>query len=274
MGHLTAAKYYGGKARVQLNRWLQNRLPYEHRQVYVEPFAGMLGVLLNRKPAFVEIVNDLNNHIFTFWRVIRDCPDALKHKIQHTFHCRQTYDYAMNLLHGGDSDKEDLVEQAWAVYIVLEHSLMHELGDQWGWVKRFARRGDSGDVFAQKLDALRQRMMHVQIEHIDAIKLLERTARVPNALIYCDPPYPTADTSPYQTNQLDIDQLSTALKAQRGKVAISGYRDEWDHLGWEKHTLEVPFTVVDTANGITSQQKTECLWVNYIAEKKQQTLFD
>ena len=46
---------------------------------YVEPFAGSLGVLLNRPLPFVgvETVNDLDAFIVNFWRAVRHRPDEL-----------------------------------------------------------------------------------------------------------------------------------------------------------------------------------------------------
>ena len=45
--------------------------------VYAEPFAGSLAVLLNRRPAKREVVCDRNGFICNFWRAIRWDPDAV-----------------------------------------------------------------------------------------------------------------------------------------------------------------------------------------------------
>ena len=54
------------------------------------------------------------------------------------------------------------------------------------------------------------------------------------------------------------------LKAQKGKVALSGYGDEWDMLGWEKHQKETytPLGTTKEANAKVSN-RTESVWCNY-----------
>ena len=63
--------------------------------------------------------------------------------------------------------------------------------------------------------------------------MLERTADGDYAVIYCDPPYPSANTTPYAWGNLDFDRLADLLRLQKGDVAVSGYPGEWDCLGWE-----------------------------------------
>ncbi|WP_234347606.1 DNA adenine methylase [Streptomyces specialis] len=60
--------YFGGKTR--LAGTIAALLPdHDH---YVEPFGGSLAVLLAKRPARAETVNDLDRHLVTFWRVLRD----------------------------------------------------------------------------------------------------------------------------------------------------------------------------------------------------------
>ena len=54
-------------------------------------------------------------------------------------------------------------------------------------------------------------------------------------MIYADPPYPTAAAAHLYARTVDFDRLAETLLAQQGKVAVSGYGDEWDSLGWERH---------------------------------------
>src|SRR6266508_5596067 len=60
--------YYGGKT--TLADRIVELLP-AHRH-YIEPFAGSLAVLLAKPPALFETVNDLDQQVMTFWRVLRD----------------------------------------------------------------------------------------------------------------------------------------------------------------------------------------------------------
>src|SRR4051812_18284415 len=75
-------KWHGGKGghNGKLARWIVSLMP-EHTH-YVEPFAGGLAVLLHRDPddsrlwvspdkGVSEVVNDIDQDLTTFWRVLR-----------------------------------------------------------------------------------------------------------------------------------------------------------------------------------------------------------
>ena len=66
--------YYGNKRRHAPDIWAR----LGATKVYVEPFAGSLGVLLNRPRipnGGVEVVNDKNGHVANLWRSIKLHPD-------------------------------------------------------------------------------------------------------------------------------------------------------------------------------------------------------
>ena len=58
----------------------------------------------------------------------------------------------------------------------------------------------------------------------------------------------------------DWDALTEALLAQRGRVAVSGYGDEWDHLGWQRH--ERTGHMRDHRPG-SYTVRTEVVWTSY-----------
>ena len=114
---------------------------------------------------------------------------------------------------------------------------------------------------------LGDRMRDVYILRRPAVKLLQRASDIDHAVIYCDPPYPTSSVSPYRYGDIDKDELTEVLLAQRGFCAISGYGDEWEHLGWrreERKALRI------NINGKT-EPRLEVLWLN--RESAQRRLF-
>lgn len=76
--------YYGGKARWANAVWERFGVP----DVYVEPFAGSLAVLLaNPSPAKREVVCDTDGMICNFWRAISADPEAVaRHADYPTIH--------------------------------------------------------------------------------------------------------------------------------------------------------------------------------------------
>ena len=102
-------------------------------------------------------------------------------------------------------------------------------------------------------------MWHTQIECYDALKLLDDIKDREYAVIYADPPYWTANTTAYKHQSFNIDDLTDLFLAQKGKVAISGYPGEWDHLGWHKEIKGA--TRYNIKN--VPEPRTEVLWMNY-----------
>ena len=67
-------------------------------------------------------------------------------------------------------------------------------------------------------------------------------------MVYVDPPYDnTIGTEGAYRHGVDRDALLDVLRVQRGRVAISGYGDEWDALGWERHEYETVSLLGDPA---------------------------
>src|SRR3990167_7987308 len=64
----------GGKA--YLCNWIIEKIPDNHK-VFVEVFAGSCVISINKKPSETTIINDLDLHLITFWKVLQD---SLKRK--------------------------------------------------------------------------------------------------------------------------------------------------------------------------------------------------
>lgn len=76
--------YFGSKVKVAPR--IVDLLP-PHRG-YVEPYAGSPSVLLAKMPAPFEVVNDIDQDLVTFWRVLRDQPEDLTRVCSLTPHSR------------------------------------------------------------------------------------------------------------------------------------------------------------------------------------------
>lgn len=87
-----ALRYHGAKFR--LAPWVMQFFP-DHR-VYVEPFGGAAGVLLQKTRAYAEVYNDLDDDIANFFRVLRDPAqaDELMQQLQLTPYARSEFDLA------------------------------------------------------------------------------------------------------------------------------------------------------------------------------------
>ena len=252
--------WYGGKAAVgrKIGPWINSLLPRDRDVTYIEPYAGMLGVLLGRPRSKTEIANDLNARVVNWWEVVRDRPDEFKYKLDHTPRSEQLFRDAIATMDDGTC-----VERAVKFHIVVMLGIAHGDGVPGGFaVVYMAAMPRAPHWFAKRIPALARRVAGVEMTCSPATDILARYADDANAVVYCDPPYRTADTSTYAVDQQDHDETVDLLKMQRGRVAISGYRDEWDELGWQRHELPVPVNVV-RQNTQMIVQRTEVLWTNY-----------
>lgn len=249
----TALPYYGGKALAN-GSWVARQLPVT--DTYVEPFAGMLGVLLKRPPVKCEIVNDLNGDIANWWRQMRDDYGELERLVTLTPRSRDHLEEANATLRNKSSS---LLRRAWATHICLAQGMHGRTDGRASF--RLSKNPSVGSPFCrwahERFVAIADRVANIQIECTDATSLLERTANQKEAVIYVDPPYHSAMRA-YKHADVDVDALTEALMAQRGKVALSGYKGEWEHLGWRSAT----FDTISWASP-TRSKRVEVLWMNY-----------
>ena len=236
--------------------WIASLLPpIVPNQLYVEPFAGMLGILLQRQRATYEIANDIDGRVVNWWRVVREQPEALARLIAYMPHSRAEFEAAHARI-TEDPARTGLDAALDFTVITLQSLTRGNAGS--GWIRDHGpagRRTDWSAGLQGRIDALAQRLRRVQLECGDAIPLIEQTARHSHAVLYCDPPY--SGTTGY-AHSVDRDALRDALLTARASVAISGDGDEWDHLGWRKETRNA--TVL---RGATGSRRRETLWMNY-----------
>lgn len=277
MTKLNGLNWTGGKGAnsVPQGTWIASMLPQTTECCYVEPFAGMLGVLLQRKPSKTEIANDTDSLLINWWRVVRDEPRELVRRLELTPHSRLAYNDALKIL--ATSEIEDKIEEARLWTIAISQSISKTMGKS-GWSIQYShtrgssRRGANHQIgkWEKKIMALAERMKPVQLECRPAEEILERLVDNPHAVIYCDPPYPSA-TEFYGNTDLNVPLLTELLAAQKGKVAISGYGDEWNELGWERH--ECPGLSGGTPSATEGAVvRREILWTNYEAQRQERLL--
>ena len=240
--------------------WIMSLLPsVEPHQTYIEPFAGMLGILLARPKAHCEIVNDLDGRVVNWWRAVRDEPEELARLVALTPYSRDEFNAAWNRLK--DCPDATGVRAALDFTIAVSQNVTSSPA-RGQWVARHSKDVNFYTL-RSRISALGERVSEVQLENRPAEKVLARSAREQKAVIYCDPPYRNAadPSDTYKEFEYDRTAITDALLAQRGSVAISGYGDEWDHLGWRRH--EWPVKTSSVGGDGSNVPRTEVLWTNY-----------
>ena len=234
---------------------------------YVEPFAGMLGVLLQRPRAAAELINDADGNLVAWWRAVRDTPDRLAHHLRYTPYARAEYVNATSVLRSDDATQ---LERAVAVHVVLYQGIGRNLNatpGQWSRTRKPVDKTGYLEAVDAQIQSLAGRLRSVQIEHGDAVELLAWAGAEPSAIVYADPPY-RGVYRPY-AHAVDFDALEAVLRDCHARVAVSGYDDDWDALGWERHeraTHTVP------ASRHAGRERVEVLWTNYAATAQERML--
>ena len=259
---LRGLPYYGTKAvNKPVGRWVAAQIP--HDRYYVEPFAGMLGVLLQRKPSRIEIVNDLNSNVVNWWQVVRDKPDELTEWCANTPNSRQVFQTCKTLL----TTSSDNVVRAGAFTHLMMFSYYNQ-GEYW----QYPMLSDtSRQHLPNKIRALANRMRNVNLENRDALDVIADVVTHPDAVLYCDPPYQHTTKPPGRASDklpdLDHDAMCQLLATAKCKVAVSGHdKSEYDLPGFNVTSIEVAVTT--TTADTPKQRRTEMLWTNYPTDNK------
>ena len=261
--------YFGGKNPCRgINKWIVGIIGHPRRdETFVEPFAGMLGILLSRLPASKEIANDRNGDIVNWWLAVRDHPEDFAELIFNTPVSRQIFEDSIDLL---ASDESDMMRRALAQHVCMTQNVMATpVPGKSNWGCRIAKFPRTEIKIGRlkihaEIRALADRMRAVQLENRDALDIIERTIEYENALLYCDPPYAGACIKGYGLDTLDRPRMAELLMAHKGRVAVSGYADNWDCLsGWNRHEFRDKSRVGPQRSGRKWSPRTEVLWTNF-----------
>ncbi|WP_254383547.1 DNA adenine methylase [Mycobacteroides chelonae] len=253
---MTAVKppvaYYGAKT--ALARTIVSMFP-EHKR-YVEPFAGSLAVLLAKPHAPLEVVNDLDHNLMTFWKVLRDRPTELARVCMLTPHSRVERNLAKHI----PSDVTDL-ERARLVWSALVQGRTGTLANT-GW--RHTKSAVDGRMlrgYVQRIETVAERIRDVSLECRPAVEIIEKYGASDDNLLYCDPPYlGSTRRHNYKVEMLSEAkhrELGEALHGCRATVVLSGYHSPlYDDLYGDWFRVELAAT---TGQGV---ERTEVLWSN------------
>lgn len=275
-----AFPYYGGKTVLA-----QVITPYfpTTAKTYVEAFCGSAAVFFaapRGRWAKVEILNDLNSNVVTFFRVMRDHPEDLIEKAQLMPYSREELYRAIDVINDGGEEKDETT-RALAFFVACAQSFAAKR-TSWSLpsmlhrtprVKTWKRR-----TSPEFLWQVAQRLRAAHIENYPAeevIKLYDG----PETFLYLDPPY-LAVNDPYGKNaaysgfdmkEPEHEAFIDLVASCQSMIAISGY----DHplyarlteAGWSK--VVIPWrataatgTYTEDENTESRKDREEILWLN------------
>lgn len=253
-------KYPGAKNRIAA--WITKHIP-EHK-IYCEPFFGSGAVFFNKKPCYNEILNDIDDEVYNFFKVLRTKSSELVEAINLTPYCRTEYESAYQRATANDVERaRRFAVKCWQGF---------GCGNKY---KNGFRRGigetspNPAKAWNELPDTLRdasERIKNAQIEHKDAIELI-KSLRGKETFIYIDPPYLLSTRKKHLYNH-ELEEgyhvkLLKVLCESDCKIMISGYENDlYDNYlkGWKKATKS---TLAEN-----SIKRTEVIWMNYETEEQ------
>ena len=214
-------KWVGGKSR--LRRHIIPLLP--PHTCYVEPFAGAAWVLFGKPPSDVEVINDIDQDLINFFRVVRDCPEQL------------IASFEWNLISRAEFTRLAQTEPGSLSPVQRAHRFYYIIMAGWGGELNYPRfqtsvsDGGHGNRLAGAMKTLRSRLEPVHkrlstviIENLDWDECISRYDS-DRTVFYLDPPYP-GNGANYAHNMRAWDDhytLAASLQKRRGKWLLSSY---------------------------------------------------
>lgn len=258
-------KYPGAKNRVA--GWICEHIP--PHEVYVEPYFGSGAVFFNKIPAKIETINDLDDNVVNYFKVVRDSWNELSDLLNMTPYGREEYYRAFEVSQN-DSDVERARKFAVRCWQGFGCSNLYKNGFRSSQQKGSPHTTKEWREIPERLYMAMERLKNAQIEKLPAVDLIRRYNHE-SVFIYADPPYLHGTRKNYlYTHEMTDDdhvELLNALKEHPGRVMISGYDNGlYNEIldGWRKTEKKT-----QAEGGIS---RIETLWMNYDIPE-QQSLF-
>lgn len=262
----TVLCYPGSKQKIK--GCLLSLIP-EHK-VYLEPFFGSGSIFFDKEKAKIEVINDIDNEVYNYFKVLRDHPNEIIEKITFTPFSSLEYKKACDL-NVNDDSIEKARKFAIRCYFGIGNSAVYQNGFRRSKSATSSNKAKTWNELPVQLQEASLRLKNAIIENDNALNLIERYNNK-DVFIYCDPPYvlSTRKEHLYKYDMPDDQhiKLLKILNSHKGKVMISGYdndlyNDLYNDLlsGWHKECIET---------SAERGKRIECIWMNY---EIQQTLF-
>lgn len=257
-------KWVGGKSR--LRKHIIPLLP--KHSCYIEPFAGAAWVLFGKPPSPVEILNDKEQELITFFRVVKEKPEELITSFEWELVSRAEFERLANLEPSQLSD----VQRAHRFYYLI----MAGWGGELNYPRFQTSITDGGHgnrlfgalkTLRKRLEPIHKRLSTVIIENLEWQECIDRYDRQ-GTVMYIDPPYPGNGCN-YSQNMRDWDShklLSERLKRTQCKWILSSYdKPEMRELFASYHMIAVQSSsgMNTEKNGSTRVLNKEILITNF-----------
>jgi DNA adenine methylase len=228
-------KWVGGKSRFRER--IVSLLPAH--TCYVEPFAGAAWVLFAKPPSDVEILNDIDQELVNFFRVVKEQPEALIESFEWEMVARAEFERLAGL------DPTTLSD------VLRAHRFYYLIMAGWGGELNYPRfqtsisDGGHGNRLIgaikhlrERLQPVHQRLRTVIIENLNWEQCIDRYDRA-NVVMYIDPPYPDnkCNYAHNMRNWEDHQRLAARLHDTKCQWILSSYDKPEIHTLYAQHFI-------------------------------------
>lgn len=228
-------KWVGGKSR--LRKFIIPLIP--SHSCYVEPFCGAAWVLFGKNPSDVEVINDIDKELITFFKVVKEQPDELIKSFEWELVSRAEFNRLAELSVDSLTD----IQRAHRFYYLIMAGWGGELN-----YPRFQisiKDGGHGNRLFGALNHLQERIMpvyerlrNVIIENLDWSECIKRYDS-PSTFFYIDPPYPDNGVN-YKHNMRgweDHERLANILANTTANWILSSYNIPQIHKLFQSYNI-------------------------------------
>ena len=264
----SAIRYFGGKGLMFKNiiKYFPSKDSYN---TYIEPFGGSFSLALKiDQPAEIEIYNDLEQNVYSLYKVLSDKVlfKQFKEKCDLCYYSEDLRkEYKKLLL----NDNLSILDRSFYFFYVNRTSHNGVGGLSLNMIIRRKMSKSVSDFLSSidRLPELHQRLSNVIILNRDGIELIKKYNNKENVFIYCDPPYEqsTRTNTRYKidmNNDQHIDFINSVINV-KSKILISGYDCKLYNKLTDNGFKKISFEVKTISGNFKPKTKIENLWMNY-----------
>lgn len=241
-------KWVGGKSRLRKN--IIELLP--PHTCYVEVFGGAAWVLFGKPPSDVEVLNDIDQELINFFRVVREQPEEF------------ITSFDLELVSRAEFQRLSSLDHSQLTNIQRAHRFYYLIMAGWGGELNYPRfqtsitDGGHGNrligalqTLRKRIEPIHKRLQTVIIENLSWSDCIDRYDRQ-GTIMYIDPPYPNNGVNYYHNMRSwnQHEHLASRLNQASCFWILSSYDSKEVHTLFKDHF----FTYVTSASGMKAKK--------------------